>query len=227
MSGKNYRKNAEKVKPQKYSPTEGFELLNQFESKKLDESIDVAVRLGVDPKQSDQMVRGAVVLPHGTGKKVRVLVIAKGEKLQEAESAQVEYSGGEDLINKIKTGWVDFDKVIATPDMMGALSKVAKVLGPRGLMPNPKSGTVTFELKKAIEEQKKGKVEFRIDKEGILHSMIGKKSFGPEKLRENFQSLMEAVLKQKPASSKGVYLRSVAISSTHSPSVLIDPLKIA
>ncbi len=227
MSGKTYRKNAEKVKDQKYTPVEAFELLNQFESAKFDESVDVAVRLGVDPKQSDQMVRGAVVLPHGTGKKVRVLVIAKGEKLQEAESAQVDFCGGEDLISKIKTGWVDFDKVIATPDMMGALSKVAKVLGPRGLMPNPKSGTVTFELAKAIDEQKKGKVEFRIDKEGILHSMIGKRSFGAEKLRENFQALMEVVIKQKPASSKGVYLRNVAISSTHSPSVTIDPLKIA
>lgn len=227
MSGKKYRKNAEKIKAQKYTPEEAFELLNQFEGSKFDESIDISVRLGVDPKQSDQMVRGAIVLPHGTGKTVRVLVIAKGEKLQEAESSNVDYSGGEDLINKIKAGWVDFDKVIATPDMMGALSKVAKVLGPRGLMPNPKSGTVTFEIKKAIEEQKKGKVEFRIDKEGILHSMIGKKSFGPAKLRENFQTLMEAVIKQKPASSKGVYLRSVAVSSTHSPSVLVDPLKIA
>ena len=226
MSGKKYRKNAEKVKTQKYPPKEAFELLEQFEGSKFDESVDVAVRLGVDPKQSDQMVRGAVVLPHGTGKKVRVLVIAKGEKLQEAESSGVDYSGGEDLINKIKTGWVDFDKVIATPDMMGSLSKVAKVLGPRGLMPNPKSGTVTFELKKAIDEQKKGKVEFRIDKEGILHSMIGKKSFGAAKLCENFQALMEVVVKQKPATSKGVYLRTVAVSSTHSPSVLIDPLKL-
>ena len=226
MSGKKYRKNAEKIKAQKYAPKEAFELLEQFEVSKFDESVDVAVRLGVDPKQSDQMVRGAVVLPHGTGKKVRVLVIAKGEKLQEAESSGVDYSGGEDLINKIKTGWVDFDKVIATPDMMGALSKVAKVLGPRGLMPNPKSGTVTFELKKAIDEQKKGKVEFRIDKEGILHSMIGKKSFGAAKLCENFQALMEVVVKQKPATSKGVYLRTVAVSSTHSPSVLVDPLKL-
>ena len=226
MSGKKYRKNAEKVKTQKYPPQEAFELLEQFEGSKFDESVDVAVRLGVDPKQSDQMVRGAVVLPHGTGKKVRVLVIAKGEKLQEAESSGVDYSGGEDLINKIKTGWVDFDKVIATPDMMGSLSKVAKVLGPRGLMPNPKSGTVTFELKKAIDEQKKGKVEFRIDKEGILHSMIGKKSFGAAKLCENFQALMEVVVKQKPATSKGVYLRTVAVSSTHSPSVLVDPLKL-
>ncbi|MBI2608247.1 MAG: 50S ribosomal protein L1 [Deltaproteobacteria bacterium] len=179
--GKRYKNNFKKVQQDKnYTPGEAFQILDSFENAKFDESIDVAIRLGVDPKQSDQMVRGSVVLPHGTGKKIKLLVFAKGDKLKEVESLGVDYAGGDEFISKIQGGWLDFDKVIATPDMMSSVSKVAKILGPKGLMPNPKSGTVTFEVAKAVEDERKGKVEFRIDKSGIVHTNIGKKSFGSE-----------------------------------------------
>lgn len=226
MSGKRYVNNSKKVENKKYTPAEAFQVLSGFENAKFDETVNLAVRLGVDPKQSDQMVRGSVVLPHGTGRKVKLVVIAKGEKLQEAEGLGVDFCGGEDLVNKIKEGWLDFDKVIATPDMMGSVGKVAKILGPRGLMPNPKSGTVTFEIAKTVQDERKGKVEFKIDKSGIVHTIIGKKSFGAEKLEQNFTILMETIVKQKPQTSKGVYLQSVSVSTSHSPSVKIDPLKV-
>ncbi len=226
MSGKKYLNNLKKVENKKYIPSEAFQVLSGFENAKCDETVNLAVRLGVDPKQSDQMVRGSVVLPHGTGRKTRLVVIAKGEKLQEAESLGVDFCGGEDLVNKIKEGWLDFDKVIATPDMMGSVGKVAKILGPRGLMPNPKSGTVTFEIAKTVQDERKGKVEFKIDKSGIVHTIIGKKSFGAEKLKENFTTLMETIVKHKPQTSKGVYLQSISVSASHSPSIKIDPLKV-
>ena len=226
MSGKKYLKNLEKVESKKYTPQEAFQILSGFESAKFDETVNLAVRLGVDPKQSDQMVRGSVVLPHGTGRKVKLVVIAKGDKLKEAEGLGVDFCGGEDLVNKIKEGWLDFDKVIATPDMMASVGKVAKILGPRGLMPNPKSGTVTFEITRTVEEERKGKVEFKIDKSGIVHTIVGKKSFGAEKLKENFMVLMETIVKQKPPTSKGTYLQSVSVSASHSPSLKVDPLKV-
>jgi large subunit ribosomal protein L1 len=186
----------------------------------------VALRLGVNPKHSDQMVRGAVVLPHGTGKSVRVLVFAKGEKEKEAVDAGADYVGAEDLVEKISGGWFDFDKAIATPDIMGLVSKLGKILGPRGLMPNAKIGTVTFDVGRAITEVKAGKVDFRVDKNGILHVPVGKLSFGTAKLRENIIALLEMVMKLKPASSKGTYLRGVAISSTMGPGIKIDSVYV-
>ncbi len=194
---------------------------------KFDESIDVAINLGVDPKQSDQQVRGAVALPGGTGKKVRVIVFAKGPKENEAKEAGADFVGADDLIQKINEGWLDFDKAIATPDMMGVVSKVAKVLGPRGLMPNPKIGTVTFEVGKAVAAEKKGKLDFRVDKAGIIHASIGKKSIGANGISENFMALLSAVVKAKPAASKGVYLQNITMSSTMGPGVKLDINKVA
>ena len=193
---------------------------------KADQTVDVAIRLGIDPKQSDQQVRGAVPLPHGLGKTIRVIVFAKGEKEIEAKKAGADHVGGDDLIKKITEGWMDFDSVVATPDMMPAVSKLGKVLGPRGLMPNPKTGTVTFDVGKAIKELKMGKAEFKTEKAGIVHCAIGKVSFGPSKLKENLATLIEVVAKMKPASSKGNYFKGLALSATFSPGVRIDVSEI-
>ncbi|PIR17314.1 MAG: 50S ribosomal protein L1 [Deltaproteobacteria bacterium CG11_big_fil_rev_8_21_14_0_20_49_13] len=223
MSSKNYEKSLKLVDDQKkYSVEEAFGILDQFEKAKHDETVDVAIRLGVDPKQSDQMVRGAIPLPHGLGKTLKVVVFAKGEKEKEARDAGADEVGSDELVAKIQGGWMDFDKAIATPDMMGVVSKIGKILGPRGLMPNPKLGTVTFEVAKAVKESKAGRVEFKVEKAGIIHAPIGKRSFGATKLRENFIALFEAVLKAKPSSSKGTYVRSIAISAVTSPSVKIN-----
>jgi large subunit ribosomal protein L1 len=223
--GKQYRQARETYDSTKaHSVEEALGLLSELHFAKFDESVDVAVRLGVDPKRADQMVRGTVTLPHGTGKTVRIVAFAKGEKEKEAEEAGADFVGGEDLVNKIKQeGWLEFDKAVATPDMMSQVGKIGKILGPRGLMPNPKVGTVTFELKKAIQELKAGKTEFRVDKVGNVHVAIGKVSFGSEKLRDNFLVLLDALLRAKPAASKGTYVKNVALSTTMSPGVKIDP----
>ena len=189
---------------------------------KFDETVDVAVRLGVDPRHADQMVRGSVVLPNGIGKSVRVLVFAKGEKEKEAQDAGADYVGADDLIEKIKGGWMDFDKVVATPDMMGEVGKIGKILGPRGLMPNAKTGTVTFDVARAVKELKAGKIEFRVEKAGIVHVPVGKVSFGVDKLTENISAFLETILRMKPASSKGTYVKGIAISTTMGPGVKID-----
>lgn len=221
---KKYREAREKVDREKrYSLDEALDLLGQMPERKFDETVEVAMRLGVDPRHADQMVRGSVVLPNGLGKKVRVLVFAKGQKEKEAEEAGADFIGSDDLIDKIQKGWLDFDKAIATPDMMGAVSKLGKILGPRGLMPNPKVGTVTFDIGKAVNEVKAGRVEFRVDKAGNLHVPVGKGSFGKDKLMENIQSLLDAVVRLKPASSKGTYIKGVALSKTMSPGVKLDP----
>ncbi len=221
--GKKYVHALEKVQSGKrYSVKEGFTLLSEIAYAKFDETVDVAFKLGVDPKHADQMVRGALVLPHGIGKTVRVAVLAKGDKAKEAAAAHADFVGAEDLIEKIAGGWFDFDKMIATPDMMVAVSKIGKILGPRGLMPNPKLGTVTFEVTKAIKEQKLGKIEYRTEKTGIIHVGIGKKSFGPKKLEENFLALVATLIKAKPPTSKGTYLRGITLSLTMSPGVVLD-----
>lgn len=223
MAGKKFAASAKKVDSTKrYTIEEAFKLVVETAPAKFDESIDVALRLGIDPKQSDQQVRGAIALPHGLGKAVRVVVFAKGPKENEAKNAGADYVGADDLVAKIQGGWLDFDKCIATPDMMATVSKVAKILGPRGLMPNPKIGTVTMAVGDAVAAEKKGKLDFRVDKAGIIHAGVGKKSMGDAKLRENFQSLLGAVLKAKPASSKGVYLQSIAVASTMGPGIKID-----
>lgn len=222
MAGKRYKKIKELVKPQFYSFQEGISLACQTASAKFDESVDVAVRLGIDPKQGDQQVRGAVSLPNGLGKTVRVLVFAKGPKEAEAQQAGADFVGSDDIVAKINGGWLDFDKVIATPDMMATVSKVAKILGPRGLMPNPKVGTVTMNVGEAVAAEKKGKLDFRNDKTGIIHAVIGKKSMGQEKLFENFSVLLEAVTKAKPSSSKGVYFKSMTVSTSMGPGIKLD-----
>lgn len=226
--GKKYKETREKFESSKrYPMEEALELLPQLSFVKFDEAVDVAVRLGVDPKRADQMVRGTVTLPNGTGKQVRIVVFAKGEKEKEAQDAGADHVGGEDLVKKIKDeGWTDFDKAVATPDMMSVVGKIGKILGPRGLMPNPKVGTVTFELDKTIQELKAGKTEFRVDKVGNIHVSIGKVSFGQDKLKENFLALMDALLRAKPSASKGTYLRNIAISSTMGPGVKIDPASV-
>ncbi len=223
MEGKKYKKSSSLVdRDKKYPVEEAFEILDKMEKAKFDETVEVAIHLGVDPKQSDQMVRGAISLPHGLGKKVYVIVFAKGEKEKEAKEAGADEVGSDDLIEKIQGGWLKFDKAIASPDMMGAVGKIAKILGPRGLMPNPKVGSVTNDIKKAVTEAKAGRVEFKVDKGANLHCPIGKRSFGSTKLKENFLTLFDAVVKAKPASSKGVYIRTVAVSSVISPSVRLD-----
>lgn len=206
----------------RYKVNDGMNLVVETATAKFDEAIDVAVVLGVDPKQSDQQVRGAVSLPHGLGKTVRVVVFAKGPKEEEAKAAGADFVGADDLVAKINGGWLEFDKAIATPDMMATVSKVAKVLGPRGLMPNPKVGTVTMNVGAAVSAEKKGKLDFRVDKAAIVHAMIGRKSMGAEKLRDNFKTFMGALMKAKPATSKGNYLRSVTVSSTMGPGVKMD-----
>lgn len=222
--GKRFKALKEKIDPTaRYSLDEAMKLVLETANAKFDESIDVAVRLGVDPKQSDQQVRGAVALPHGLGKTVRVLVFAKGPKENEAKEAGADYVGAEDLVAKINEGWLEFDKAIATPDMMVTVSKVAKILGPRGLMPNPKVGTVTMNVAEAVKAEKRGKLDFRVDKAGIVHAGIGRKSMGAEKLRENLLAFIGAIQKAKPASSKGVYLKGISISSTMGPGIKVDP----
>ncbi|MEM7437721.1 MAG: 50S ribosomal protein L1 [Myxococcota bacterium] len=206
----------------RYQLSEAVTLVKELAFANFDESVDVAVRLGVDPKHADQMVRGAVVLPHGTGKTNRVLVFAKGEKVTEAESAGADFVGGDDYVAKINEGWLEFDTVIATPDMMGQVGRLGRVLGPRGLMPNPKVGTVTFDVSKAVREAKAGKVEFRVEKAGIVHAQVGKKSFSEDQLAGNVRSLVGALVKAKPAAAKGTYLRSVTLSSTMGPGIRID-----
>ncbi len=215
-------KNVEKAKL--YSVTDAISLVKSVAFAKFDETIDLAFRLGIDPRHADQMVRGAIVMPAGTGKKTTVVVITAGEKITEAEKAGADFVGGEDLINKIAGGWMDFDRVIATPDMMGKIGKIARILGPRGLMPNPKLGTVTTDIAKAVAEQKAGKVEYRADKNGIVHVPIGKKSFTEAQLADNFKAVCGAILRAKPSSAKGTYMKSLAISSTMGPGVRIDTL---
>jgi large subunit ribosomal protein L1 len=225
--GKKYLEARDKVdRNKRYELEEGIKLLLGTAHAKFDEGVDVAVRLGVDPKKADQMVRGTVVLPHGTGKRVRVLVFAKGPKEKEALDAGADIVGGEDLVEKISKGWLEFDKAVATPDMMGLVSKLGKILGPRGLMPNPKVGTVTFELERAIREIKAGKVEFKVEKAGVVHVPIGKVSFGFDRLVENTKTLLEVVIRAKPPTSKGVYLRSIALSTTMGLGIKIDPLYV-
>lgn len=214
-------KMVEKMK--RYPLKEACALLAQFPGAKFDEAIDIAVRLGVDPKQTDQMVRGTVSLPNGTGKSVRVAVFAKGDKAREALDSGADVVGAEDLVQKVQGGFLDFDKTVATPDMMGQVGTLGKVLGPRGLMPNPKLGTVTMDVAKAVKELKGGKVEFRLDKGGVVHTVVGKKSFAPEKIAQNVQTLMEALVKAKPSSAKGIYLCSITISPTMGPGVKLDP----
>ncbi|MDQ5986453.1 MAG: 50S ribosomal protein L1 [Syntrophus sp. SKADARSKE-3] len=218
------KKNIEPGK--RYNLNEAVEIVVNSAKAKFDETVEAAIRLGVNPQHADQMVRGSVVLPHGLGKTVRVLVFAKGEKEKEALDAGADFVGADDIIEKIKGGWLDFDRVVATPDMMGSVGKLGKVLGPRGLMPNPKVGTVTFEVAKAVNELKAGKVEFRVEKAGIVHTPVGKVSFGAEKLRENIMSVVETVIKLKPASSKGTYMKSIALSSTMGPGVKVDPMNV-
>jgi large subunit ribosomal protein L1 len=223
--GKKYNEAKSKIdRTKRYTLEEALQLLPQTAYAKFDEGIDVAIRLGVDIKKSEQMVRGTVILPHGTGKKVKVLVFAQGEKEKEAREAGSDFVGGEELVEKVLQGWLEFDKAIATPDMMKVVSKLGKVLGPRGLMPNPKVGTVTFDVGKAVQDLKSGQVEFKADKAGNLHVSIGKVSFGQEKLRENILSLLDAVIKAKPASSKGTYVKGLAISTTMGPGIKVDPL---
>jgi len=213
--GKKYLEARTKVNREaKYSLEEALDLLKETAQAKFDETVEVALRLGVDPKYPDQQVRGSVVLPHGTGKTLRVLVFAKGEKAKEGQDAGADFVGAEDLVARIQGGWLDFDKAVATPDMMGAVGKIGKILGPRGLMPNPKVGTVTFDVARAVRDLKGGKVEFKVDKTGTLHAGIGKVSFGKEKIRENFLTFFEAILKAKPSAAKGTYIRTLALSTT-------------
>jgi len=207
----------------KYTFEEGLQLALETASSKFDETVDVAVKLGVDPRHADQMVRGVCALPHGTGKKVRVLVFAKGEKEKEAEEAGADSVGSDELIEKIQKGWLEFDKAVATPDIMGAVSKLGRILGPRGLMPNAKLGTVTFDVATAVKELKAGKIDFKAEKNGIVHAPVGKTSFGLEKLLENITSFFEVILRLKPATSKGAYLKSIAVSTTMGPGIKIDP----
>lgn len=222
-SGKNVTKARAAVEKRPYLLVEAVPLLQKVKFAKFDETVDVAMRLGVDPKHADQMVRGTVVLPHGLGKSKRVLVIASGEKVREAEQAGADFVGGEDMVEKIqKENWVDYDAIIATPDMMRSLSRLGKILGPRGLMPNPKTGTVTLDIAKAIEETKAGKVEYRTDKSGQIHVPVGKLSFPADKLVENARALIVSVVRAKPAAAKGRYLKSITISSTMGPGIAID-----
>ena len=225
--GKKYEEASKLIdKAAQYEVSEAIELVKKTATAKFDETVEVAFKLGVDPRQSDQMIRGAVVLPNGTGKTQTVLVFAKGEKAKEAEAAGADFVGADDIVAKIQGGWFDFDVAIATPDMMGVVGKIGRLLGPIGLMPNPKTGTVTMDVTKAINDVKAGKIEYRVDKTGIIHAPIGKASFEQEKLEENFKTLCDVLIKAKPASSKGQYIRSVTVSSTMGPGVKINPLKL-
>lgn len=220
--GKKWKAAAALVEPKVYGLQEAMDVLKRASYTKFDETVEMALRLGVDPKRSDQMVRGSAVLPHGTGVKVRILVFAKGEKEIEAREAGADVIGGDELVEKVKGGWLEFDRAIATPDLMGSVGKLGKLLGPRGLMPNPKTGTVTFEVARAISDIRKGRVEYKVEKAGILHVRVGKVSFEADKLCENAMAIVDSVIKAKPASSKGRYLKSVTLSSTMGPGIPLD-----
>jgi len=225
MAGKKYENIRKNIDPQKrYDLEEALKMVTTNKVAKFDETVELAVRLNVDPRQADQNVRGTVVLPNGTGKISRVLVLAKGEKEKEARDAGADFVGGDDLIKRIQEeNWLDFDRVIATPDIMGAVGRIGKILGPRGLMPNPRVGTVTFDVAKAVQEVKAGKVDYRVDKAGVVHAPIGKMSFGDGKLAENAHALLASIVRAKPASAKGNYVKSVAVSSTMGPGIKVDP----
>lgn len=226
-NGKRYEDAVKQInRNELYESKQGLELVKNLAKAKFDETIEIAFRLNVDPRHADQQVRGAVVLPHGTGKTRTVLVFAKGEKAKEAEAAGADFVGAEEMVAKIQEGWFGFDVVVATPDMMSMVGRLGKLLGPKGLMPNPKVGTVTFDVTRAVNEIKAGKVEYRVDKAGIIHAPVGKASFSQEKLEENFRTLVEAIIKAKPAGAKGQYIRSVVISSTMGPAVKLNPLKL-
>ena len=226
-AGKKYREGAQRVdKLKRYTFEEAIQLSIDCAYAKFNESLDLAIRLGVDPRHADQMVRGTVALPNGVGKEVRVAVFAKGEKEKEAMDAGADYAGSDELLEKVQGGWLEFDKTIATPDMMGAVGKLGRVLGPRGLMPNAKLGTVTFDVARAVTEIKAGKIDFKVDKTGIVHAAVGKIEFGLEKLLENVVSFMDTIQKLKPPASKGTYYRSIAISSTMGPGVKVDPVYV-
>jgi large subunit ribosomal protein L1 len=213
-------------KGRKYTVEEAVAIVKKAAKCKFDETVDLAVRLGVNPKHADQMVRGAIVLPHGTGQKLRVLVFAKGDKEKEATAAGADFAGSDELVQKVSEGFMDFDRVIATPDMMGAVGKLGRILGPRGLMPNPKVGTVTFDVTNAVKEAKAGKVEYRVEKAGIVHARIGKSSFGEQALADNAMALIQALVRAKPSTAKGIYLRSITLASTMGPGVRIDPASV-
>ncbi|MFB3062521.1 MAG: 50S ribosomal protein L1 [Candidatus Binatia bacterium] len=225
--GKSYRARLEKVdRDRRYTLEEGLRLVRETARVKFDETVELAVRLGVDPRQADQNIRGTVLLPHGMGKTVKVLAFAKGEKEREAQEAGADFIGSDDLVKKIREGWLEFDKAVATPDMMGAVGRIGKILGPRGLMPNPKAGTVTQEIGKAVRELKAGKLEFRVDKAGIVHIPIGKVSFPEEQLVENARAILASLVRAKPASAKGNYIRGVALSATMGPGIKVDPAQL-
>jgi large subunit ribosomal protein L1 len=225
--GKNYRKALEDIDTVKiYSLDEGVELALKGSYTKFDESVDIAIRLGVDPRHADQMVRSSVVLPNGTGKEIRVLVFAKGEKEKEALDAGADYAGSDEFVEKIKSGWLEFDRTIATPDMMATVGKIGRILGPRNLMPNAKLGTVTFDVDRVVKEIKSGKVDFKVDKAGIIHAMLGKASFGSQKVKENILAFLDKIIQLKPSTSKGIYLKSISLSTTMGPGVKLDPLDI-
>ena len=227
MSGKNLKEAKGKVdRTRDYSLDEALALIKELSTVKFDETVDISVRLGVDPRKADQMIRGAVVLPNGLGKDVRVVVFAKGEKAQEATAAGADFVGADDLVEKIQGGWFDFDTAIATPDMMGTVGKIGRLLGPRSLMPNPKVGTVTFDIARAVEEAKSGKVEYRVEKAGIVHAPVGKVSFDVDNLRGNVVALMDALIKAKPSTAKGVYLKKISLSSTMGPGLTLDIAEI-
>lgn len=221
--GKSYRASLAKIdRNQRYPLEAGFRLVHETARAKFDETVEMAVRLGVDPRQADQNVRGTVVLPHGVGKQIRILAFAKGEKEREAQEAGADYVGAEDLIKKISEGWLEFDKAVATPDMMGSVGKIGRVLGPRGMMPNAKTGTVTFDLERAVKELKAGKIDFRVEKAGIVHAPMGKVSFGAEKIVQNLAAFIESLVRLKPSSSKGAYVKGIAISTTMGPGFKVD-----
>lgn len=225
--GKAYQDASKQIEKHKlYEPTEALNLVKEVSKAKFDETVEVHIKLGVDPRHADQQVRGTVSLPHGTGKTVRVLVFAKGDKVKEAEAAGADFAGGEELAEKIQGGWFDFDVAVATPDMMAVVGKLGKILGPRGLMPNPKSGTVTFDIERTINELKAGRIEFRVDKTSIVHAPIGRVSFDIEKLQDNMNAFAEALIKAKPAAAKGQYMRSVSVCSTMSPGIKVNPLVV-
>jgi large subunit ribosomal protein L1 len=222
--GKRFKESEKQIKhEQKYKAQEALTILSGLKKAKFDETVELSIRLGVDPKHADQMVRGSAQLPHGTGKTLRVCVVAKGEKETEAKEAGADEVGAEDIVEKIKGGWLEFDKLVVTPDMMSVVGKLGQILGPRGLMPNPKTGTVTFDVGKVVKALKAGKVDYKVDKSGIVHTLIGKASFGPEKLKENMAHLMDSVVKAKPATAKGIYIRSITVSTTMGPGIMIDP----
>lgn len=222
--GRKYKEKAALVVPGRLHGLEdGVELLKKLHYVKFNESVDVAVKLGVDPKHADQMVRGAVALPHGIGKEVRVIVFAKGDKVAEARDAGADVAGGDELVQQIQGGWMDFDKVIATPDMMGSVGKIGRILGPRGLMPNPKTGTVTFDIARTVKAMKGGKIDFRVDKAGIVHAPIGRMGFEPNQLAENLKTLVDTLVRLKPAAAKGTYVQSITVSGTMTPPVAFDP----